>query len=49
MINKNDVVINTKGHEIWPQKTGSIPSELVKLFKKNQELLEFVQDDVRTK
>ena len=48
-LNKKDIIINTKGHEIWPQKTGNIPSELARLFKKNQELLEFVQDDVRTK
>lgn len=44
-LNKNDVVINTKGHEIWPQKTGNIPSELARLFKKNFELLEFIQDN----
>ncbi len=44
-LNKNDVVINTKGHEIWPQKTGNIPSELARLFKKNSEPLEFIKNN----
>lgn len=49
-LNKNDVVINTKGHEIWPQKTGNIPSQLANLFKKNIERLEFAQDhNINTK
>lgn len=39
-LNKKDIIINAKGHEIWPQKTGNIPSELVRLFKKNYEPLE---------